>query len=54
MERFERIQIVAEEMEQTLKRIRYEYNMSVAEMIGIIELLKLNLYDEEKGGENDE
>lgn len=45
---FNKIQIVAEKIEGSINDCISEHNLSLAEMIGILETLKLELFDREK------
>lgn len=47
MDRLERIKMVHNELEGAITRVIREYSLSYAEIIGIIEILKLNLYNME-------
>lgn len=54
MDRIERIKIVGEELNSAIDRIRFEYDVTLAEMMGILEIAKLNLFDEAREREEDE
>ena len=44
MDRIERIKHVTEALAGQVERTQLEYDLTAAEIIGIIEILKLNLY----------
>ena len=46
MDRFERIDNVSEQLNSFVDRTRKEYELTYAEMIGIIEMCKLDLWHE--------
>ena len=51
MERQERIEHISEELQNTVIRLSREYDIKVAEMIGVLEIIKLNLFNEQLGVE---
>jgi len=52
MDRFERIKQVTEQINDSVERCQREYDMTVAEMLGILEIIKLNIHHEEAHGED--
>ena len=48
MDRLERIIAVNSELSGAVRRVIAEYDMTYAEIIGIMEMLKLNLYEDAK------
>ena len=44
MDRLQRIEQVSNEIQSTIERVCYEYKVTTAEMVGILELCKLDLY----------
>ena len=48
MDRSERIEHITETIQNAIIRLSQEYNIKVAEMVGVLEIIKLNIVEDSK------